>query len=88
MSAARDLANFLTGITVADLSPQTLDQAAMQIASTIVGRKSRRLIGDPPEHRAVLPGRTDQHSTGSKMTKVEAHFRLHLLETGSIATSA
>jgi len=35
MSAARDLAKFLTGVTVADLPPQTLDHAAMLVASTI-----------------------------------------------------
>jgi 2-methylcitrate dehydratase PrpD len=35
MSAARDLANFLTAVTTADLPPQTLDHAAMLVASTI-----------------------------------------------------
>ena len=35
MSAARDLANFLAGVTARDLPPQTLDHAAMLIASTI-----------------------------------------------------
>jgi 2-methylcitrate dehydratase PrpD len=35
MSAARDLANFLTGVTATDLPPQTLDHAAMLVASTI-----------------------------------------------------
>src|SRR5260370_1019889 len=35
MSAARDLANFLTRVTAADLPPQTLDHAAMLVASTI-----------------------------------------------------
>jgi len=35
MSAARDLANFLTGVTTADLPPQALDHAAMLVASTI-----------------------------------------------------
>ncbi len=35
MSAARDLANFLAGVTAADLPPQTLDHAAMLVASTI-----------------------------------------------------
>jgi len=44
MSAARDLALFLTGITVADLSPQTLDHAAMLIASTLVVRNSTALV--------------------------------------------
>jgi 2-methylcitrate dehydratase PrpD len=35
MSAARDLANFLTGIAAADLPSQALDHAAMLVASTI-----------------------------------------------------
>jgi len=35
MSTARDLADFLAGITAADLPPQTLDHAAMLVASTI-----------------------------------------------------
>jgi 2-methylcitrate dehydratase PrpD len=35
MSAARDLANFLTGVTPSDLPPQALDHAAMLVASTI-----------------------------------------------------
>jgi 2-methylcitrate dehydratase PrpD len=35
MSAARDLANFLVGVTAADLPPQALDHAAMLVASTL-----------------------------------------------------
>jgi 2-methylcitrate dehydratase PrpD len=52
MSVARDLANFLTGVTVADLPPQALDHAAMLVASTIAsaamgsGLKSAGIIKD------------------------------------------
>jgi 2-methylcitrate dehydratase PrpD len=52
MSVARDLANFLTGVTVADLPPQALDHAAMLVASTIAsaamgsGLKSAAIIKD------------------------------------------
>ena len=35
MSAARELANFLTGVTPADLPAQAMDHAAMLIASTL-----------------------------------------------------
>src|SRR5712691_5915572 len=35
MSAARDLANFLAGVTAADLPPQAIEHAAILIASTI-----------------------------------------------------
>jgi 2-methylcitrate dehydratase PrpD len=52
MSAARDLANFLAGVTARDLPPQTLDHAAMLVASTIAsaamgsGLESARIIKD------------------------------------------
>jgi len=52
MSAARDLANFLTGVRAADLPPQALDHAAMLVASTIAsaamgsGLESSRIIKD------------------------------------------
>jgi 2-methylcitrate dehydratase PrpD len=52
MSAARDLANFLAGATAADLPPQSLDHAAMLVASTIAsaamgsGLESARIIKD------------------------------------------
>src|SRR5438309_349082 len=35
MSAARDLATFLSKVTAADLPPEALDHAAMLIASTL-----------------------------------------------------
>src|SRR6266536_2500941 len=52
MSAARDLANFLTGVTATDLPPQALDHAAMLVASTIAsaamgsGLESAAIIKD------------------------------------------
>src|SRR5712691_4129230 len=52
MSAARDLATFLTGVTAADLPSQALDHAAMLVASTIAsaamgsGLESARIIKD------------------------------------------
>jgi hypothetical protein len=44
MSTARDLANFLTGVTAPDLPAQALDHAAMLIASTLA---SRSFLTDP-----------------------------------------
>ena len=35
MSAARELANFLTGVTPSDLPAQAMDHAAVLIASTL-----------------------------------------------------
>jgi 2-methylcitrate dehydratase PrpD len=52
MSTARDLANFSSGVTTADLPPQTLDHAAMLVASTLAsaamgsGLESTRIIKD------------------------------------------
>src|SRR6266702_4993156 len=52
MSAARDLANFLTGVTASDLPAQALDHAAMLVASTIAsaamgsGLESAAIIKD------------------------------------------
>src|SRR6266581_3944587 len=52
MSAARDLANFLVGVTASELPPQALDHAAMLVASTIAGAamgsglESARIIKD------------------------------------------
>src|SRR5438132_5459180 len=52
MSAARDLANFLVGVTAAELPPQALDHAAMLVASTIAsaamgsGLESARITKD------------------------------------------
>ena len=52
MSAARDLANFLVGVTASELPPQALDHAAMLVASTIAsaamgsGLESARIIKD------------------------------------------
>ena len=52
MSTARELADFLTRVTPADLPPQALDHAAMLIASTIAsaamgsGLESARIVKD------------------------------------------
>src|SRR6266542_4157500 len=52
MSAARELANFLVGVTAAELPPQALDHAAMLVASTIAsaamgsGLESARIVKD------------------------------------------
>jgi 2-methylcitrate dehydratase PrpD len=45
MDAARRLADFLAGITAADLPPQTLDHAAMLIASTLASAAAGSTIG-------------------------------------------
>src|SRR6266849_4726695 len=52
MSTARELANFLSNVTAADLPPQALDHAAMLIASTLAsaamgsGLQSATIIRD------------------------------------------
>src|SRR5260370_29841013 len=52
MSTARDLANFLSNVTAADLPPQAIDHAAMLIASTLAsaamgsGLQSAAIIRD------------------------------------------
>jgi 2-methylcitrate dehydratase PrpD len=52
MSAARDLANFMAGVTAADLPTQALDHGAMLVASTLAsaamgsGLESARIVKD------------------------------------------
>ena len=61
MTVARQLAEFLTATTTADLPPQTLDLAAMLIASTIAsaacgtGLESTRIIRDLARDRGGRP---------------------------------
>ena len=52
MSAARELANFLTGVTPSDLPAQAMDHAAVLIASTLASAamgstlESSRIVKD------------------------------------------
>ena len=61
MTVARQLADFLAGVSVADLPPQALDHAAMLIASTIASAaagtrlESARIIRDLARERGSRP---------------------------------
>jgi 2-methylcitrate dehydratase PrpD len=61
MTIARQLADFLAGVTVADLPPQAIDHAAMLIASTIASAAagtrlaSARIIRDMARERGGRP---------------------------------
>ena len=61
MTVARQLADFLAGVTVADLPPQAIDHAAMLIASTIASAAagtqlaSARIIRDLARERGGRP---------------------------------
>ncbi len=51
MSAARDLAEFLTGVTAADLPAQAIDHAAMLVASTFASAAMGRGIEFAENHQ-------------------------------------
>jgi 2-methylcitrate dehydratase PrpD len=78
MTVARDLANFLSGITAADLPPQTLDHAAMLIASTIAsaamgnGLESARIIKDMARSLGGSPRASVWFDAGAKLPVVAA----------------
>src|SRR5712691_3115360 len=78
MSAARDLANFLTGVTAADLPPQTLDHAAMLVASTIAsaamgaGLESAAIIRDLARERGGNPQASLWFDSGPKLPVADA----------------
>ena len=61
MTVARSLAEFLTQVSYADLPPQTVDHAAMLIASTIAsaalgsGIESSTIMEPLPESTAARP---------------------------------
>jgi 2-methylcitrate dehydratase PrpD len=78
MSVARDLANFLTGITAADLPTQALDHAAMLVASTIAsaamgsGLESAGIIKDMARSLGGSPRATVWFDGGAKLPVVDA----------------
>jgi 2-methylcitrate dehydratase PrpD len=78
MSAARDLGNFLAGVTVADLPPQALDHAAMLVASTIAsaamgsGLESARIIKDMACSLGGSPRASVWFDGGAKLPVVAA----------------
>jgi 2-methylcitrate dehydratase PrpD len=78
MTVARQLANFLTDATTADLPPQTLDHAAMLIASTIAsaacgtGLDSSRIIRSLARERAGRPDASLWFDNGAKLPVADA----------------
>jgi len=73
MSTARELANFLTGMTAADLPAQALDHAAMLVASTIAsaamgsGIASAAIIRDLARERGGAPQASVWFNAGAKL---------------------
>src|SRR5437870_2549926 len=78
MSAARDLATFLTGVTAADLPAQALDHAAMLVASTIAsaamgsGLESSRIVKDMASSLGGSPRASVWFDGGAKLPVVAA----------------
>jgi 2-methylcitrate dehydratase PrpD len=78
MSAARDLANFLTGVTATDLPPQALDHAAMLVASTIAsaamgsGLESAGIVKDMAQSLGGSPRASVWFDAGAKLPVVAA----------------
>src|SRR5712691_7885020 len=78
MSAARDLANFLAGVTAADLPSQALDHAAMLIASTLAsaamgsGLQSAAIIRDMARSLGGSPRASVWFDAGAKLPVVAA----------------
>src|SRR5438552_10709475 len=78
LSAARDLATFLTGVTAADLPAQALDHAAMLVASTIAsaamgkGLESAGIIKDMASSLGGSPRASVWFDDGAKLPVVAA----------------
>jgi 2-methylcitrate dehydratase PrpD len=78
MSAARDLANFLTGVTAADLPPQALDHAAMLVSSTIAsaamgsGLESAGIVRDMAQSLGGSPRASIWFDGGANLPVVAA----------------
>jgi 2-methylcitrate dehydratase PrpD len=78
MTVARQLAEFLTGTTTADLPPAAIDHAAMLIASTIAsaaygaGLRSAQIIRDLVRERGGTPQSSLWFDTGAKVPVADA----------------
>src|SRR5438874_13209091 len=78
MSAARDLAKFLTAVTAADLPAQAIDHAAMLIASTLAsaamgsGLESAGIVKDMARSLGGSPRASVWFDSGSKLPVVDA----------------
>src|SRR5437773_10839332 len=78
LGAARDLAQFLTGVTTADLPEQALDHAAMLVASTIAsaamgsGLESAKIIKDMACSLGGSPRASVWFGGGAKLPVVAA----------------
>src|ERR1700720_557737 len=95
MSAARDLANFLTGVTAADLPPQALDHAAMLVASTIAsaamgkGIESAGIIKDMAQSLGGSPRASiwfDANSNGGAKLPVVAAAQVNAVMSDAAAS--
>ena len=78
MTVARELAEFLTGIVPADLPAQTIDHAAMLVASTLAsaamgsGLQSARIIRDLARERGGTAQASIWFDSGAKLPVVDA----------------
>jgi 2-methylcitrate dehydratase PrpD len=78
MTVARQLADFLAGISTADLPPRALDHAAMLVASTIAsaaaGRQigSARIIGELARERGGRPEASVWFAPGARLPVADA----------------
>jgi 2-methylcitrate dehydratase PrpD len=78
MTVARELAEFLTQTTPADLPPQTVEHAAMLIASTVAsaslgaGLESSKIIRDLARERGGRPDASLWFSSGPKLPTADA----------------
>ena len=78
MSAARDLANFITRITPSDLPPPAIDHAAMLVASTIAsaamgsGLESAGIVKDMAKSLGGSPRASVWFDAGAKLPVVAA----------------
>jgi 2-methylcitrate dehydratase PrpD len=78
MSVARELADFLSGISAPDLPPQTLDHAAMLVASTLAsaamgsGLASSAIIRSLNRERGGAPEASCWFDRGAKLPAADA----------------
>lgn len=78
MTVARELAEFVTNTSGADLPPQTIEHAAMLIASTLAsaalgaGLESSRIIRDLAQEHGGRPDASLWFSSGAKLPMADA----------------
>src|SRR5258708_19594650 len=78
MTIARDLAEFLAGLSINDLPPLPVEHAAMLVASTLAsaaagrGIESARIIRDLARDRGGHPQATVWFDSGAKLPAIDA----------------